>query len=166
MAVIEARMVIEIMGKPAQHVSDSLAQLVQQIGSGKGVSLITKNVHEPVQVKDSKDLYTSFAEIELGFDAIGTMFSTIFTYMPSHFEIISPSNFKMSNEEMTSLANLFIGRLHYYDSIAKQLVGERAILVNKLKQHGLWNEKAPAQAAQTAPKAETPKKKAKKSKKR
>lgn len=130
---IEARMIVEIMGRPAEHVTSTLNLLADKIGSEQGVKLKDKKIHEPIPVKDSKDLFSTFAELEVEFDSVVSCFRVVFAYLPSNFEIISPESIKMKNEDITTLANAISARLHDYDAIAKRLVAEREMLVNKLK---------------------------------
>ena len=62
------------MGRPAEHVKQSLTNLVMKIASDKGVKLISKEIHEPVKIETSKDLFSSFAEVSLELDSIANYF--------------------------------------------------------------------------------------------
>lgn len=133
MQKIHARLILEILGRPADHVTSTLQAIVGKLKQEKGVTFIDAKLHEPHAVKDSKDMFTTFAEIETYFDSLPVFFGIIFAYMPSNIEIISPSNFKIPNEEITSLGNTLIGRLHLYESVTKKLVADRDTLINRLK---------------------------------
>ena len=85
--------------------------------------------------------------------------------MPSNVEVLSPSAFKLSNEEISSLGNSLISRLHMYESVAKKLVSDRDVLINKLKSMGVTFPAAPA-VQQPAPAKQSKKAKKKKTKKR
>lgn len=166
MESLEIRLIIEILGKPKDHVLLTMKNLIAQLEKEKGVTLTQQTVHEPRLVKDSKELYTTFAEIEAQFESVNVFFGIIFAYMPSNIEIISPSSMKMTNEEVGTIGNTLIGRLHLYESVTKKLVSDRDILMNKLKSMGVsFQQNSPAQPAPQNVSEKIPgKKKAKKSK--
>ena len=63
MSKLHVSLIIEILGRPAEHVKESLNMLVVKLGSEKGVKIIDKKYHEPAPVENSKDLFTTFAEV-------------------------------------------------------------------------------------------------------
>jgi len=134
MEKIRATMIFEILGRPAEHIKTALASLVDKIGAEKGIKVIEKTIHEPTEVKESKDLYTTFAEVSVEFDSLANYFGTIFTYMPANIEIISPVKFDISNLDLNELGNKLIARLHEYDSITKKFIYERNFLLKKLNE--------------------------------
>ena len=129
---ILGRMIIEIMGRPAEHIIKTLEMVVDKLGQEKGIVITLKKIHECRNVEGSKELFTTFAEVEAEFDSTNVFLGIIFAYMPSNVEIISPQNFKLTNEEFSSLGNNLVARLHGYESIMKKLVADREIMINKL----------------------------------
>ncbi|MEK6855235.1 MAG: hypothetical protein AABX73_03355 [Nanoarchaeota archaeon] len=127
-------LVIEILGRPPEHVKEGLDILIERLGSEKGVKLLNKNCHEPVQIQDSKDLFTAFAEIELELDSLENYFGILFAYMPSHIEIIHPEKIALANTELNTLGNLLVQRLHDYDAITKKALIEKDVLLKKLQE--------------------------------
>jgi hypothetical protein len=160
MEAIEARFIIEIMGRPAEHIKLTMQNLIEKIGSEKGVHITTHKVHEPRPVEKSTNLFTTFAEMEAKFDSIEMFLGVIFAYMPSNVDVISPPNFKLSSEELGSVGNAIIAKLHMYESITKRLLGERDILLNRLKEAHVPIQ--PEQSQVKKAKAKTTKKKKKK----
>ena len=61
-------------------------------------------------------------------------FGILFAYMPSNIELVSPEQINLRNDEFNILANKLAARLHDYDAIAKRMIAERNILVNKLQE--------------------------------
>ena len=74
---IRADMVFEILGRPAEHLKLALSQLIEKLCSEKGMKILNKTVHEPVEVKETKNLYTTFAEVSLECDLIENFIDTI-----------------------------------------------------------------------------------------
>lgn len=161
MKKIRATMIIEILGRPAGHITAALQQLIdERLAKEQGIRIIEKTVHQAVKVKDTKNLFSSFAELSLDIDDLTTFFGMLFAYMPAHVELITPEMIELSNTEMNQFANRLMHRLHDYDAIAKNIIAERDILVRKL------NEVAPdtLRALQQPQQTPSPKKKTKKKK--
>ncbi len=185
MEKITASLIIEILGKPAEHVKESIEMLVTKLDAEKGVSVIEKKFHEPKPVEGSKELFTTFADLTAEFDTLEAYLNVIFGYMPSHLEVISPENLRMANYDLTDFANKLVQRLHFYDSIAKKMLADQDFLIKKmqeeapelvkkivdeLKQNKMNKQKgSPVQKEkeeESAPESKDSKKKSKKSKKK
>lgn len=173
MEKISATLVLEILGRPAEHIKQALSGLVDKLGSEKGIKVTEKTLHEPVEIAESKDLFTTFAEVSVEFDSLENYFGIIFVYMPAHVEIISPTNFTITNAELNELGNKILARLHDYDAITKKILYEKNFILGKLKEVAPYMFKKKEQAEQPQetvkenPETEEkkPKKKSKKSKK-
>ena len=131
---IKASLIIEILGRPPEHIKDALSQLVEKLGSEKGIKILEKTIHEPKKVEKSNDLYTTFAEIVVEFDSLANYFGVIFAYMPAHMELISPEKHSLSNSELNELGNRIISRLHDYDAITKKMIYERNFILSRINQ--------------------------------
>ncbi|PIN94994.1 hypothetical protein COU56_02315, partial [Candidatus Pacearchaeota archaeon CG10_big_fil_rev_8_21_14_0_10_31_9] len=101
---IKAAFIIEILGRPADHVKTTMEQLVDRLGNEKGTKIIQREIHEPVEYsleEETKEneitikqkLFTTFAEVEAEFEGVEHLLMATFNYMPSSIEIISPENF-------------------------------------------------------------------------
>ena len=134
MEKIQAVMILEILGKPADHVKNSLTELVGKLGEEQGIKVLNKEIHEPLPVKDSADLFTTFAEVEVEFETIEKYLAVLFAYMPSNVEIIHPEKFQLTSAYLNELGNKVIQRMHNYDAITKKILIERDLTINKLKQ--------------------------------
>lgn len=133
MGEIRAHLVIEILGRPKEHLAEALTTLVTRLGAEKGVKIVNKELHEPIPAQDSKDLFTTFAEIEVEFDSVENYFGIIFGYMPAHIEIVKPEKISLQNTHLNELGNNLLQRLHNYDAITKKSIVEREFILNELK---------------------------------
>ena len=131
MEKIQANLVFEILGKPADHVKEALNTLVVRIGSEKGIKVLEKKYHEPKAIEKSP-LFTAFAEVSLGFDSLDTYFALVFAYLPSHAEIIHPEKITLQSSHLNDLASKISARMHQYDDIVKKVVADRDFFVRKL----------------------------------
>ena len=155
---IEASFIIEMMGKPKEHLEETLSRLVEKLGSEKGVKIIDKTLHEARKFEAKKsdeeeaaeaklkenvdnekvqvleDIYTTFAEIDAEFDDLNSLWFVGFNYMPSNIEVTKPENFVLRNSDINFILSGIILRLHKYDEVAKQLSIEKSLLENKVKE--------------------------------
>lgn len=133
---IRAVFIFEILGRPPEHVKSSLEQFIESIKDIKGVKILNSKVHEPHLFEDPeiKDLYSTFAEVELEIDNVNILFSLIFNRLPSSVEIIEPSEIRLKNFDLSSISSELTSRLHGFDEVVKGLNLERNIFASRLKE--------------------------------
>lgn len=170
---LQAQIILEILGRPPEHVTEALKLLVKNLGAEKGVRVISSKIHKPKPVENTKDLFTAFADVMLELDALENYFGILFGYMPSHIELIEPQSVTLTNFYLNDLANKLISRLHSYDAIVKKVSVDRELLLSKLKEIAphlfqKMESKEPKTLKQAISKSVKPKKKpaAKKKKKK
>lgn len=144
---IRALLILEVLGKPPKYLTDTLQNLINQMGGEVGISVKSSNIREPKKMEEKagvadstnkefkieqNDFYISFAEIELEAENILNLVAIMFKYMPAHVEIVSPENIPATNIDMNEVLNELIRKLHSYDEVARVLQVEKAILENKL----------------------------------
>lgn len=129
---IRASFIIEILGRPPEHIEEALKGLIEKLGEEKGIKIVEKNFNKAKQIDNEKDLFTAFVNIEAEFENFSSLLFVVFNYMPSHFEIISPEEFKVHNLDMNTLVTNTILRLHKYDEIAKKMTMDNAIMHNHI----------------------------------
>ena len=104
--------IIEIVGKPREHVEETLRMVLKQLRDEKGVDVLGGKVHEP---KAQGSFFSTFAELRLLVKDFATVISLCFSYMPSSVEIVEPAQFKLAPIEVANLFNDLLGRLHEID---------------------------------------------------
>jgi len=130
---VNAIVILEIIGRPPEYLVETLESIAKQIETERGVKIINKRINPPILIKEQKDFYTSFMEIETELDEILYLAILMFKYMPAHVEILSPQNLTLSNAGFNDLFNELTRRLHGYEEVAKILQTEKMILENQLK---------------------------------
>ncbi len=155
---ITAAIIIEVIGRPPEHLTETLNNIISQIDGEKGVSVVSKKINEPKLMKDQKEFYTNFAEVEIEVEDILNLAIILFKYMPAHIEIVSPELIALTNNGWNDILNELTRRLHGYDEIARVMQVERNILEKKLRE--VIGDKKTA----SEKKAENTKKKSKKKK--
>ena len=137
---IRATFILEILGRPKEHLVSSLNEIIEKIDSENGIKIIEKKVHEPKKLEKGEDefakkqeIFTSFSEIEAEFEKLEDLIKIIFNYMPSNIEIISPEKLNISNLFLGEILTSIMLRLHKYDEIAKTILFEREEMIKKIK---------------------------------
>ena len=133
---IKAVFILEIIGRPKEHLVQTLEKIVEAINQEKGVKVIEKKINEPVELKNNKDFYTTFAEVEVEVEEILQIAMLMFKYMPANIEIIEPETIALSNNGLNEIFNELARRLHAYDEMARVLQIQTAKLQRDLKEHG------------------------------
>ena len=119
---IAAVMILEAIGKPPEHLTEALENLIKEIEKEKGVTILTKKINEPVEVEEILHIAV-----------------LMFKYMPAHIEIISPELIVLTNNGWNDILNELTRRLHGYDEVARVIQVEKNILEKKLRE--LLNDK-------------------------
>ena len=130
---IGAVLILEVIGRPKEHLTETLEKIIKEIDNEKMVSVKTKKINEPIIMKDQKDFYTSFAEVEVEVEKMLNLAILLFKYMPAHIEIIYPEIIALQNNDWNDILNELTRRLHGYNEVARIVQTEKGILEKKLK---------------------------------
>jgi len=131
---IAAIMILEAIGKPPEHITEALENLIKEIEKEKGVTILNKKINEPIEMEKQKGFYTTFAEIEVEVEEVLHIAILMFKYMPAHIEIISPELIVLTNNGWNDILNELTRRLHGYDEVARVIQVEKSILEKKLRE--------------------------------
>lgn len=134
---IRAVFILEIIGRPAKHLTETLNKIIDQIDKEKGVKVVEKKVKEVIEMKDKKDFYSTFAEVEIEVEEVSQIAMLMFKYMPANIEIIEPELIALSNNGWSDILSELTRRLHGYDEIARVLQIQNEKMQKKLKELGV-----------------------------
>jgi len=131
---IKAILIFEIIGRPPEKLKEALEDIINQIDKEKGVEVKSKEIKEPTTMKDQKDLFTTFAEVEVEVEEIQYLALLMFKYMPAHIEIISPELIALTNNGWGDILSELTRRLHAYDEVARVLTFQNKQMQEKLRE--------------------------------
>jgi len=133
---IKALFIFEIMGRPPEHIKETMGELVDKLGEFEGVEIFRKEIHEPKPVKKEgvENLFTTFSEVELFGKDLNVILDIVFNAMPSHVEILSPSELRFKNFDLSSMLSTLTVKLHRYDEIAKAAIINNNMMAKRLKE--------------------------------
>lgn len=160
MPKVKAIMIMEIVGRPAEHVYESMENHVKRLGGVKKVEVLSENISNPKKLDIEQEMYSCFAEVEVEVENFYKLMDLIFDFMPSSVEVVEPGNLSFNSQEATVFLNDLSGRLHRYDEIAKIAQMKNAQLVEYIKKsQELAQEEKKKGKKKTKGKKKAPKKK-------
>ena len=98
-----------------------------------GTKVLSSEIKEPIELKDNKEFFSTFSEIEIEVEEIANLAILLFKYMPAHIEIIEPELIALTNNGWNDIMNELTRRLHGYDEVARVLQFQNAELQKKLE---------------------------------
>lgn len=159
MEKVKAIIILEVLGRPADYVVESVSLLIDNIKKEKGTKVLNQKIADSKKV-ENKDLFSSFAEIEIETENILVLMDLMFRYMPAHIELIEPEKMQLETSDWNAILNNLAMKLHRYDELTKILSIEKQILTQQIirlkEQFGIKDQPA------TAGKVSKPEKKVKK----
>lgn len=133
---IKAIFTFEMLGRPPEHIIETLEKFINKIDEQKGMKVLSRKIHEPKPIEDenAKGLFTSFAEVELLLDNLNLAFIAVLNIMPANVEIVEPDTMMLKNFELTSVLSELAIKLHGYDDIARSALIFREKTLQKIKE--------------------------------
>lgn len=128
-AHIRCRTIIEVLGKPKEHVENAIKEYVEHIKEDSELVVLNEDYSE---VKEQGPLWSKFVELEIVIKGTKKLISFCFEYMPSSIEVVKPEQLIMSNPELSNFLNDLQARLHNVDMIVKQMKAENDFLKHNM----------------------------------
>ena len=119
-----ARIVIEVLGKPKEHVDETLKLLLTRLREESQVIVGEIKIADAEEVEESQGMFSTFAEIEIAVDSLSRLVGICFFYMPASIEVVEPAEFNLASSSFNELYNDLLGQLHNVDMVAKNLRAE------------------------------------------
>lgn len=132
---IRCHAVIELIGKPKEHIEGTMKEYVEKIKNEDSIQVIDVQVAETKQMETGakqeemiKEMWATFAELDMLVKDPMTLTYFCFDYMPSSIEIVEPEKLSYGNNDLTEFFNDLQARLHKLDMMAKQMKSELVFL--------------------------------------
>lgn len=120
METITVRAVIEVLGKPKEHVEESLRGYLDKIKADERYT-VTESEVAAIKKQDDSEMWMNFGELEFTTDKLENVTTFCFDYMPSIIEVIKPTDIAFNNSDLTHFLNDLQARLHQVDMVAKEV---------------------------------------------
>jgi hypothetical protein len=136
---MRCRVIIELAGKPKDHVEKTMKDYVAEIKKEEGIVVIEEEIAALKQLatgeqdeEKMKDIWTTFAEVEMMVQKFERLTAFCIMYMPSSIEIIEPEHLHVDSRKFTAFFNDLQARLHQLDMVTKQTKTEVLFLRKNL----------------------------------
>ena len=139
MEKIVAKIIMEMLGAPKEHVDDTMKLVMDKMSKDDKFKVITNKVFPAEEVNDKKltgnkpiKFFSTFSEAELEFKQIEDLLGFCFDYMPSSVEILHPDGLRLTLPNMNNMINDLIARLHQYDMVLKNIHAQNMLMKKEL----------------------------------
>ena len=126
---IRCKTIIEVLGKPKDHVEKAIRDYVEKIK--KDPELIVMNA-DFSKAEEKEKLFAIFVELDIVIKGIPKLIGFCFDYMPSSIEITKPDEFAVKKSTVENFINDLQARLHDVDMIVKKQKNENTFLKKNL----------------------------------
>ena len=123
---IKFRAVIELLGKPKEHIQKALTEYLDSLKKNRKYKICEEEIAEP-SIQSDSELWSVYVELEIKTQTQHDVLNFCFDYMPSVIEILEPIELTTSDVEFGTFLNDLQAKLHHIDMMAKQIKGERDI---------------------------------------
>ncbi len=125
---IQAKVVIEIVGSPKQHVEMTIRKYMDRIRDN--FNIINHELYDAEPLKDEKfkGMFSSFVDLEMEFNEFKDIIGFCFDYMPSSIDIIKPEKLNLESKHVMDMLNDLMAKLHNLDMRVKNLIAENVLL--------------------------------------
>lgn len=128
--LIRCRAILEVLGKPKEHVEKTIKVLVEKVKEDPEISILNEKYAEIRS--EAKTMFSTYVELEMIIKGITTLTGFCFDFMPSSIEIEKPEQLTVKNIDISNIFNDMQAKLHNVDMVAKTLKVERDILKRNL----------------------------------
>ncbi|MEM4756337.1 MAG: hypothetical protein QW594_04355 [Candidatus Woesearchaeota archaeon] len=128
---ILARVVLEVLGRPKEHVEETRDKLLQQLKEHPQLHVVEEYIAEPKEEED--ELFSSFLELGIWFDSPKTLLDFAMLYLPSHIELLEPDAMSMPLHQANELFNDLALKLHTLNKAYQETLFENKELASTLQ---------------------------------
>ncbi len=137
---IQCRIVLEIVGKPKEHVEKTMKGVIEKVKKEKDMKVLDAHIAD-VKKRETgakeegmiKEMWATFAEVEIIFKDLIKITYFCFEYMPASIEILEPQSLKLKAIGLSEYFNDLQLRLHQVTMVAKQLSSKSMFLEKNLQ---------------------------------
>lgn len=131
MATILFRAVLELLGKPQEHIEASMKEYIQKLKQDKRFKVQHEQLAD-VKKQEDQDLWATFAELEVKTEELQNLTIFCLDYMPSLLEIVEPAQITLTDIQLSEFLNDLQTKLHQIDLLAKHVKVENDHLKRNL----------------------------------
>jgi len=125
---IRTIIIFELVGKPKEHIENTLKKYIEEIESKEEAIFISKDFSDATKLENG--LFSAFCETDLLVKDLGVLTNFCYTYMPASIEIVEPDDLKLKNKDFSDMFNDLLFRLHEVSMELKKMIGKEKFAHN------------------------------------
>ncbi len=132
MKKIVARITVEVLGAPKEHVENTLRLVIKKLKEEE--QEIKVNTLQEFECKQMENkLWNTFADIEFETKSLKKLMDICYDYMPSTIEILEPAGMEIDTNDISNLLNDVLTKMHKYSMVLKKLQTENIYMMKELE---------------------------------
>ncbi len=125
---LRIRVIFEIMGKPKEHVENTLKAYVENIKTKETDIHVLEEDFEPAEEVE-EGLFSTVAEVEMLVPDIEKLSWIAINFSPASIELIEPDKIVMEQKQVSHWITDMLARLHEVGMIQKTVTGQNQALI-------------------------------------
>jgi hypothetical protein len=130
---IICRITLEVLGRPQEHVDETMGKVVEKIKTEENLKVRDVKRHESKVMERNGKFYTTFTELEFETNQLKRVLEICYDYMPSNVEIVEPAGLEMDCNDIADVFNDFLAKLHRYSAVVQNLRAENVFMMKELE---------------------------------
>lgn len=126
---LHIKAIIEILGKPKEHVEQTIAKVLEELKKREGLKVVTENIAD---TKEVEHFFSSYIDVELKLDDMDKLIDFCFDFLPSNIEIIDPEKIDIDSHLFAEYMNDLLAKLHQQSMVIRNLHAENLVMKEKL----------------------------------
>ncbi|HLC56223.1 MAG TPA: hypothetical protein VJJ23_03230 [Candidatus Nanoarchaeia archaeon] len=128
--MLKIKTIVEIAGFPKEFVGETMHKVINNLKSNEKIKI---HKIELAEVAEIKQLFSTFADMELEFKEIPDFLTFCYDYLPSSVELMEPESLELPAKDFDDMFNDVLARLHQYDLVLRNINAENIRMKNELK---------------------------------
>ena len=122
--------IIEILGKPKEHVEQTISKVMEELGKKEGITIVEKEV---ANTKELENFFSTYADVELKLADLDKLIDFCFDFLPSSVEIMEPEKIDLDSHKMAEFLNDLLAKLHQNSMAIRNLHAENLVMKEQLE---------------------------------
>ena len=127
---IQIKAIIELLGKPKEHVESTMEKVLSELKNQKNLTIINQEIAE---TKELEKFFSTFVDLELKLDSLDNLIDFCFDFLPSSIEIVEPEKLDLNSEAMAEYMNDLLAKLHQQSMLIRNLHAENTLMKKQLE---------------------------------
>jgi hypothetical protein len=125
-----AQVSFEVIGHPKEHVEQSMNEYLKNLKADSDITFVSEDIGEAEDIGGG--LFSTFADTELLFKSLEKLHWLCVNFMPANIDIISPSELKFTDKDLTNWLNDLLAKLHEVSTNYRQLASKESAFVTNM----------------------------------